>query len=402
MEQGGLPQTLDLYILDGFWRLRFLDETPFTNPLVERYLSKSAWIGPATGPERLSRKQAEQIAGVIYLAGLDRNKRTTQSATTISDFVERKFVPEHVARKQLGGRTHYQAILKHVLTPADVDRAFGVDGEESKTKLKKVPGWPYLGHLRLCDVKPDDVQRLVAAASACGYSTQTVRHIRNVVSAIFVHAKKKRSFSGDNPASQVTLPGMTRKEAHALTLIQAEAVLGALQYPEREMALMAMLTSMNLAEICGLQWKWVNLTGEWSHAGDERIPPATIAVRRQLYRGQLCSVTRNSRSRNLPIPDLLLPVLADLRHRTNFTGPDDFVLVSRVGTPIDEKRISKRRLKPIGKVLQMPWLSWQVFRRTHKTLPYELGMQLFLTGWRARGIQNASLPVAAVTAMNSS
>jgi hypothetical protein len=32
-------------------------------------------------------------------------------------------------------------------------------------------------------------------------------------------------------------------------------------------------------------------------------------------------------------------------------------------------------LKPIGKELQMPWLSWQVIRRTHTTLAHELGMQ---------------------------
>ena len=36
---------------------------------------------------------------------------------TMADFVEKLFVPEHVAIKGLAGRTHYRAILKHVLTP---------------------------------------------------------------------------------------------------------------------------------------------------------------------------------------------------------------------------------------------------------------------------------------------
>jgi hypothetical protein len=49
--------------------------------------------------------------------------------------------------------------------------------------------------------------------------------------------------------------------------------------------------------------------------------------------------------------------------------------VSRAGTPINETNIAARRLKPIGKALEMPWLSWQVFRRTHAALPCLLGME---------------------------
>src|ERR1700680_2852029 len=44
---------------------------------------------------------------------------------------------------------------------------------------------------------------------------------------------------------------------------------------------------MNVAEICGLQWKRVNLTEAWSNTDGESIPPRTIAVRKQWYRGEL-------------------------------------------------------------------------------------------------------------------
>ena len=292
---------------------------------------------------------------------------------TIADFVESRFVPEHVASKSLSGRTHYHAILKHVLTPEEVDRVFQVDADKSKAKLKAVPNWPYLNNVRLCDTRPDDVQRLMSAALARGYSTQTVKHIRNVVGAIFAHAKKDRCFMGDNPASLVELPAMIRKEAHALTLAQTNEVLGVMRYPEKEMTLIAILTSMNMAEICGLQWKCMNLTEAWSNAFGEPIPPKTIAVRKQWFGGELRSVEKKSRQRNLPIPEPLLPILLGMSRRAEFTGPDDFVLVSRAGTPVNESNIAARRLKPIGKDLQMPWLSWHVLRRTHTTLAYELG-----------------------------
>jgi integrase len=281
-----------------------------------------------------------------------------------------------VATKTLSGRTHYHAILKHVLTPENVDRMFDVDPEKSKARLKAVEDWPYLDKVRLCDAQAEDVQRLIAAAVARKYSSQTVTHIRNVISAIFAHAKREQWFNGANPASGVTLPGMTRKESHALTLAQAKAVLAAMQYPEREMTLIAILTDVNVAEICGLQWKRVNLTEGWSLADGEPIPPRSIAIRKEWYRGELVAVEKKSRNRSLPIPEPLLPILLKLSHRGKFVAPDDFVLVSGAGTPINENNVAVRRLKPIGRKLQMPWLSWQVFRRTHTSLAYELGMQL--------------------------
>jgi integrase len=231
-----------------------------------------------------------------------------------------------------------------------------------------------MSHVRLCDARPDHVQRLISAALQSGYSTQTAKHIRNVVSAIFSHAIRERCFVGTNPASSATLPGMTRKEAHALTLEQTIRVLGAMQYPERELTLIAILTSMNIAEICGLQWKHLNLTDRAADRDGELIPPRTIAVRKQWYRGELCSVTRG-RSKNISIPQLLLPVLLRLSHRARCTGGDDFVLMSKASTPINQINVAARRLKTIGRELEMPWLSWQVFRRTHATLVYEFGMQ---------------------------
>ena len=366
-------QNIDLYLQDGFWRLRWCNDASDANGFGDGHGRKPAWIGPATGPERLTRKQAQQVAWENFLSRPDQNARAPESAMTIAEFVESKFVPEHVASKSLSGRTHYHAILKHVLTPEEVDRVFQVDVEKSKARLKALPHWPYLNGVRLCDTRPDDVQRLMSAALARGYSTQTVKHIRNVVGAIFTHARKEQCFIGDNPASLVQLPGMIRKEAHALTLAQTNEVLGVMRYPEKEMTLIAILTSMNMAEICGLQWKCMNLTEAWSNAFGEPIPPKTIAVRKQWLGGELRSVEKKSRQRNLPIPEPLLPILLGMSHRAEFTGPDDFVLVSRAGTPVNESNIAARRLKPIGKDLQMPWLSWHVLRRTHTTLAYELG-----------------------------
>jgi hypothetical protein len=119
----------------------------------------------------------------------------------------------------------------------------------------------------------------------------------------------------------------------------------------------------------------VNLATTWSDAGGDPIPPKSIAVRRQWYLGELGTVNRKSQNRILPISDSLLSMFRILRNRTSFTGPDDFVLVSRRGAPINERSIAVRRLKPIGNGLQLPWLSWHVFRRTRAKLQNEFGIR---------------------------
>jgi integrase len=371
-----LQQSGELYLHDGVWKVRWCQEAvDAAGTFVERRWCEPAVVGPATGPNGVSQEEAQRIALRSVIFKMSPGEDAPPPTMTIAVFVELVFVPEHVLTKTASGRTHFQAILKHVLKPEEVHRVFPAGSNRSKVRMKTIPDWPYLGNLPLSETRADDVQRLIQAAVARGYSAQTVKHIRNVVSAIFAHAKKRQCFHGENPATQVVLPKMVRKQAHALTFAQAKDLLGAMQYPQRELALIAMLTHMNVAEICGLQWKCVNLTDDWCTAEDERIPPRTIAVRKHFYRGELASLPMRSRNRYVSIPEPLLQVLRKLRQRQRYTGPDDFVLTSKVGRPVNEKDIAKRRLKPVGKRMKMPWLSWRVLSRTHTTLAYQLGMR---------------------------
>jgi integrase len=367
----------DIYQEQGLWKIHCWEDAA-DEPLGTKVPSRDeVSIGPAKGPDRLTQRGAQRVAWNRYLSKLRRNEAVVEPEMTIARFVETFFVPEHVQEKRLAGRDYYQAILKHVLPPEEVDRIFQVSRDMSKARLKVIPNWPYLGELRLQDCGPQHVERLISAASARGYSHQTVVHIRNVVSAIFSHAKKLHHYQYDNPAKTAILPERPPRSSHLLTLTQAKDVLRAMRYPEKEMTQLVMLTSMNIAEICGLQWKYVNLTGTWSKLTDEPIPPITIAVRKQLYRGELDNVS-GAHERNLPIPGLLLPMLIKLSGREKYTGPNDYVLVSRAGTPINAINITARRLRSIGNELQMPWLNWHVLGRGRFSLEAELGEQFYI------------------------
>jgi len=110
----------------------------------------------------------------------------------VGEFIEGKVKPDVVWALKHAGQKHYDYILsKHVI--------------------------PALGDLRLRDVTSDEVQALVKMKIEAGYSVQTAVHVRNAISAVFNHAKLKRAYYGDNPASGVRLPEMQRRESHALS-----------------------------------------------------------------------------------------------------------------------------------------------------------------------------------------
>jgi integrase len=305
---------------------------------------------------------------------LDRVARPDPAPMSLAEFVGCRFAPEYVAVKRSAGRAHFQAILKHILTPEAVDRAFGVKAkaDPSRVRIKAIPGWPYMDSFLLSDVTPETIQFLISTALQHGYSSQTVIHIRSVLRAIFSHARLLNYFDGKNPATQAVPPEMARKEAHALTLAQLVQVMQSMRYPEKEIALFATLTGMSIAEVCGLQWKYLNLSDLRHLIDGEWVPARAIAIRNQSYRGEFGQVKEN-RKRILFVPELLTPLLQALRRRKSFTAPNDFVLASRYGTPICQNNLANRRLKSIGKSLGMPWLSWHVFHRTHVALKSEFG-----------------------------
>jgi site-specific recombinase XerD len=291
---------------------------------------------------------------------------------TMAEFVESRFIPEFVATKRAPGRDYFKSILKHVLPPEHVAQMFAAQRGTEKGKLASVPGWPYIHGLSLAEVNHDVIQGLTSAALEHGYSIQTATHVRNVIRSIFSHAMRTGCYCEPNPAASVVLPRLLPRADSSLTLAQLRAVLRAMVYPEREVVLLTVLTDMNLAEICGLPWKYVNLFGSSRMVENELIPPKMAAIRKQSYRCEISSVMR-SRRRFVRIPRILASHLFDLKQRKQFTGPEDFVLVSRNGNPVHPANMAARRLKSISESLEIPGLAWSVFYKTRSKLRKELG-----------------------------
>lgn len=361
-----LQQKGDLYEQGGFWKLRWREDQLMKDGKVRYAWSRPVWIGPSEGKGRLTEKQARRIGWENFLSRLDQNMRTPQSIMTVREFVEGKFKPEHVAMLKPGGRVHYSTHLPIVLD--------GIPETKVRSRKKGTPEPARvagIGSERLRDVTTEHCQQLVSAALTRGYSVQYATHIRNAISAIFTHAETKDWFNGKNPAKRVRLPENVPALQHALTFDQLRKVAAALDPVTRAMALCASLTSMNIAEVCGLKWKYVNLSGDWAVVDGETIPAHQIAVRGQWTLGALGTVKATGRKRDVVIPELLAEALRDLRGTAR---PDDFVFAGANARPVDPKNLLRRRLKPTGKALGIPWLGWHTFRRTFSTLADQSGM----------------------------
>ena len=302
----------------------------------------------------------------------DHSNPSSISAISVAEFVIREFIPDRIASRRSSARSHFRTVLNHILHPELVSETLSTVGGGTKKRLGTIPDWPYVDNLPLREVDAGVVQRLTRATLERGYSTQMARQIRNVMSSIMAHAIRTGYHTGPNPATLIALPATPKKAAHMLTLSQLVHTLRAMTYPERHITLFLILAELRVTEICGLQWKYVNVSPDPRLVEGEVIPPKTIAVRNQIYRGEFTNVI-GTRRRFVRIPDLLCSVLRELRGDQRLTIPESFVLVSRNGTPIHPENIAARRLRPIGRSLEMPWLSWSVLARTRSLLKSQLG-----------------------------
>jgi hypothetical protein len=294
-----------------------------------------------------------------------------ERTVSFSVYVEKIFAPDHVMRKTPAGRVHYHAILKHVLNPDVVDRIFSPASGCVKGRLKPVPDWPYLDDVRLCDLSAAHIHHLIVSAAARGYSPQTIKHIRNVVGAVISHARKNEVFTGDNPASVVELPPMTRRASRDLTIAEARAILSHLRYPEREIALMSITTGIGISEICHLRWRHVNLSNRQILCDGEVIPPQCILVSRCGTYGDAIDPSL-THPRKLDFPNSLIRWLLDLRRKQGKYDPDRFIVSLPGEDGLSPIAVQMLRLKPVGRALGIPWLSWQVLKRAHNALLSEL------------------------------
>jgi integrase len=287
----------------------------------------------------LTRRQAPKLAAE-HLRPLNMGKVTPLSNLRFGEFVEWHFLRNFLPTLKLSSQLRYRGTLNVHLLPA-------------------------FGNTRLCDIGTLDLQRFILQKMEHGLGWESCSHLRNLMSKIFATAKKWNFFPGDNPAHGVELPEKKPvREKHVLTPPQIRGLLLLLTEPCRTMVLLGVLTGLRIGEILGLRWQDIDLI-----SGQLRVEQA-------IYRGMVGPPKTKGSRRTLPLPDPIMSTLLVLRGQVSGRSEQKLVFQTQRGTAYSDTNLLHRELKPAGRKVGAPWLSWHTLRRTHATLLQAAGGSL--------------------------
>lgn len=160
---------------------------------------------------------------------------------------------------------------------------------------------PHLGHIRLCDLKPTEIQRFYSLLlregrkKGGGLSPLTVQHVHRLLRKT-LHQAVRWEILDRNPADGADSPRVPRKEMHALDREGLTRLLALLRGNKLYLpVLLAATTGMRRGEIMALRWSDIDLDGrvlrvarslQQTKAGLEFKEPKSVRGRRNIRLAQ--------------------------------------------------------------------------------------------------------------------
>jgi integrase len=296
------------------------------------------------GPGTMREREAERFRDE-FLRPVNQGLVTIGSAIKFEDFVDTVYIP----------------VVLPTMAKSTRDRSTSV----YKLHLK-----PEFGALPLRDISKLGVQRYVSGLARSPLSQESKDKVRDVLSSIMQSAVEY-GFIVKNPAEGVRLPvaksGKRRKPF--VTQEQLNALVAKLPEPYATMVYTAAYTGLRPSELVALRRRNVDdhsitieercSRGDWG-APKSEASNATVPVNRAVI----------ERIRNLD--NVVVQVKAGKAKRKYLAvkrqGPDDLVFQSPVtGAAVRDNNVLVRHIKPAARELEIPWVNWQVFRRSFAT-----------------------------------
>ena len=188
-----------------------------------------------------------------------------------------------------------------------------------------------------------------------GFSFTVIDHCRTMLKAVLEEAVDAELI-GKNPARKLVNPDTREPEKFVLPKDQARALLDALPFRDRLMAMIAAFCAMRPGEIFGLRWS--------SWRGDH------LQIEGTAWRGVLRpgkAKTKGSKT-SVALPDVLIPALKMWREHCGNPPGESLIFASEKQTPMRPENWLRRRVKPIAARLKITVpINFQVLRRTFAT-----------------------------------
>lgn len=176
-----------------------------------------------------------------------------------------------------------------------------------------LPKW---GDSQIADLQPRPVEMWLESRML---SPKSKTHIRGVLSRVWDYAMWRGDVpSQRNPMSLVDIRGASKrtKKPRSLTIEQAQKFLGNLPQPFYEIALLCLLLGLRISECLALRWvdvDWLRLR---------------LGIDRSIVNQNVEDVKTTESRRNMPLDPSLLDVLKAWKHKTTFSGLDDWMFAS--------------------------------------------------------------------------
>jgi integrase len=191
--------------------------------------------------------------------------------------------------------------------------------------------------------------------AAHGFSFTVIDHNRTMLKAILEEAVDAELI-GKNPARKLVNPETREPEKFVLPKDQARALLEALPFRDRLMAMIAAFCAMRPGEIFGLRWS------SWR---SDHLQIEGTAWRGVLRPGK--AKTKGSKG-SIALPDVLIPALKMWREQCGNPPDERLIFPTEKQTPMRPENWLRRRIKPLAMKLgiSVP-VNFQVLRRTFAT-----------------------------------
>ena len=231
---------------------------------------------------------------------------------------------------------------------------------------------PFLGNIKLKDLRPDQIQSFYNAKLQSGTSKRSVR----VIHAVLHRALKQAvmwGLLGRNPSDAIILPKYKPREMQVLNQEQVHIFVSATSKSRFSMLYwLAVSTGLRQGELLGLKWSDIDFQNQ------------SLQVKRQLQRqkkGLVFTDPKSEASRrvvllgNTTIEKLLLHKIS-LEEEKETIGKRwkemDLIFPSTIGTPTDQRDLY-REFKKILKAENLPDIRFHDLRHTAATLMLKQG-----------------------------
>jgi integrase len=213
-----------------------------------------------------------------------------------------------------------------------------------------------LGDRPAAEVTTREINELLSRLAATGVSPRTVNKHRQLICSAFSYARQEATFGLErNPATaadrrpepeRARLDFFSPEEVEALARALAagahrdpntppvgEAEAAARADDDRqdaELVRVAAYTGLRRGELVALRWRDVDFARR------------KIVVQRAVSASVEALSTRSRRAREVPLPDQAAGALDRVSQRGDFTSPDDYVFVNRLGRRLDGSALRRR------------------------------------------------------------